>query len=303
MPGKKLLTVLKTTRLPFLILTPVCIGLAATMVYWQEGSINLRDFILILIAGLFAHISVNMLNEYFDFKSGLDIDLADKRTPFSGGSGVLPQNPSSHFMVLCCGAAALAITGIIGIYLTLLKSYLLLIPGLIGVVLILSYTPFITRNPVVGLFSAGLGFGPVMMIGTELALTKSYSGGIMTAALIPFFLVNNLLLLNQLPDMESDKKFARKTFPIAFGVHAALKVYAIFAAGAYLTLTLGVFWGIFPKLTLIGLGTIPIFLYIFNFLKKETVTEKIMALNVIITLLTPALVGLAVVVSTFMQAR
>ena len=38
-----------------------------------------------------AHLAVNMLNEYFDFKSGLDFKT--QRTPFSGGSGTLPANP------------------------------------------------------------------------------------------------------------------------------------------------------------------------------------------------------------------
>jgi 1,4-dihydroxy-2-naphthoate octaprenyltransferase len=32
-------------------------------------------FIIILIGALSAHISVNMLNEYYDFKSGLDLKI------------------------------------------------------------------------------------------------------------------------------------------------------------------------------------------------------------------------------------
>jgi hypothetical protein len=47
--------------------------------------------LLIFIGALFAHISVNTLNEYFDFKSGLD--LTANKTPFSGGSGALPNTP------------------------------------------------------------------------------------------------------------------------------------------------------------------------------------------------------------------
>ncbi len=40
---------------------------------------------LALLGAFLAHISVNTLNEYFDFKSGLDLETI--KTPFSGGSG------------------------------------------------------------------------------------------------------------------------------------------------------------------------------------------------------------------------
>ena len=52
----------------------------------------LLPLILALAGGLLAHISVNALNEYLDFTSGLD--LTTLRTPFSGGSGTLPANIS-----------------------------------------------------------------------------------------------------------------------------------------------------------------------------------------------------------------
>ncbi|MDQ4422556.1 MAG: hypothetical protein QF808_01485, partial [Thalassolituus sp.] len=74
-------TTLKTTRPPFLILTPVCLlmGFAAS---GYSPQLN-PDLIWVVLGALLAHISVNMLNEYQDFKSGLD--LVTDRTPFSGG--------------------------------------------------------------------------------------------------------------------------------------------------------------------------------------------------------------------------
>ena len=60
-----------------------------------------RPSFLIVIGAVSAHISVNMLNEYFDFKSGLD--LKTEITAFSGGSGALPDNPEMAGTILIIG--------------------------------------------------------------------------------------------------------------------------------------------------------------------------------------------------------
>jgi len=80
----KLKTVIQTSRAPFLILSIVCVVLGASVAVANQINISLSLLALTLAGALLAHISVNMLNEYFDFKSGLD--LATKRTAFSGGS-------------------------------------------------------------------------------------------------------------------------------------------------------------------------------------------------------------------------
>ena len=87
----KLSLYLGLMRAPFLVLTPVCIALGLACVYRITGSIPVFESALVLIGAMAAHISVNALNEYQDFHSGLDAQT--QRTPFSGGSGVLPAHP------------------------------------------------------------------------------------------------------------------------------------------------------------------------------------------------------------------
>ncbi|MGB7065006.1 MAG: prenyltransferase, partial [Syntrophobacteria bacterium] len=78
-------------RLPFLILTPACVMLGAATAAWSGSELNLYYLALTFVGAVAAHISVNALNEYDDCKSGLDFNT--QRTPFSGGSGTLPQSP------------------------------------------------------------------------------------------------------------------------------------------------------------------------------------------------------------------
>ena len=75
----------------FLILTPVCISLGLASVLLTEGWVDWGTLAVILIGALMAHVSVNALNEYQDFQSGLDFKT--ERTPFSGGSGTLVLQP------------------------------------------------------------------------------------------------------------------------------------------------------------------------------------------------------------------
>jgi len=71
----------------------------------------------------------------------------------------------------------------------------------------------------------------------------------------PFFLVNNLLLLNQFPDVAADRAGGRQHFVIAHGLRAGAAVYAVFHAGAFLSLAASVALGWLPPLALLGLAT------------------------------------------------
>ena len=94
-------TLFQSMRPSFLILSPVCVFLGASTAISATGSVDASALTLIVIGALCAHISVNTLNEYVDFKSGLD--LITIKTPFSGGSGALPGDPAMANMVLAAG--------------------------------------------------------------------------------------------------------------------------------------------------------------------------------------------------------
>ncbi|HEX2999616.1 MAG TPA: prenyltransferase [Armatimonadota bacterium] len=104
----------------------------------------------------------------------------------------------------------------------------------------------------------GLGFGPLMVVGTQIALTGHATPLGWVASLVPFFLVNNLLLLNQFPDAEADSSVGRKHVLVLLGPQRCSIIYLIFLAAAYLSILVGVLLRYLPPLALIGLGTIPI---------------------------------------------
>ena len=288
-------TLLQTIRPAFLILTPACIFLGASTAMAAGYSIDTTLLALVVTGALCAHISVNMLNEYADFRSGLD--LITIKTPFSGGSGALPDNPAMAGTVLYTGLFTLAITSAIGIYIVNSQGLLILPIGIIGLVIILTYTQWINRWPLLCLIAPGLGFGILMVIGTDFVLTGDLSVTTWLAALVPFFLVNNLLLLNQFPDTEADRRIGRNHLPIAYGTRTSGHVYGISFLCAYSIIAIGIYYGYFPGLSAIAL--LPIFLSIFSITGAYRRAENIgdhpqyLGANVAATITTPLLLGIS----------
>lgn len=289
-------TVLRTFRLPFLVLTPVCVLLGASIVIASHTAVDAVMIALVLTGAVAAHISVNALNEYHDFNSGLD--LQTRRTAFSGGSGALPDHPEAVTAVLIAGLLSLLATIAIGGYLIAVAGTSILPIGIAGTVLVASYTQWINRSPWLCLIAPGTGFGSLMVVGTHLVLTGNVSGPIWLVSLVPFFLINNLLLLNQYPDINADASVGRKTFPIVFGINNSNIVYALFMAAAYATIVLLVANKQIPVTGLVAL--LPLALSLFALSGAVRYSSKIgeqpryMAANVAAAVLTPLLLGIAI---------
>ena len=281
-------------RLPFLILTPACVLLGAATASWSGAQLDPYYLALAFVGAVAAHISVNALNEYHDFKSGLDFNTSP--TPFSGGSGTLPKAPEKAHIALLTGLFSLTVTAAVGVYFLFVRGLWLLPVGLLGIVIIVAYTKWITKNPLLCLIAPGLGFGPLMVMGTDFVLSGSYSSTSLVASLVPFFLVSDLLLLNQFPDVEADRGVGRHHFPIAVGKKVSVKLYVAFLACSYLAIIFGYIAGSLPLEGLLALGSIllavPTARGVARFANDVPSLVPYMGRNVIIIVLTPVLLAI-----------
>lgn len=281
-------------RAPFLILTPACVFLGLAAAAWTSGRIQPLHAALALVGGLSAHISVNAFNEYFDFKSRLD--FRTRRTPFSGGSGTLPQSPEFERQALLMAVISSLIVVLVGVYFLMLRgpSPLLWI-GALGLLVIVAYTPWFTGSPLLTLIAPGLGFGTFMVTGTAVAVSGVLTPTALTASFVPFFLVSDLLLLNQFPDVEADRSVGRRHLPILIGRRSSALVYGLNLLLAYVSIVVGILMNFFPLACALGLLTfllaVPAFVGAYR--QADTVTQltPALGLNVLLTILTPLLVG------------
>jgi 1,4-dihydroxy-2-naphthoate octaprenyltransferase len=290
----RLKTLSSSSRPAFLLLTlaSVFLGYAATVP--AVDGIEAGTLLLVLAGALAAHASVNQLNEYFDFRSGLD--LQTQRTPFSGGSGALPADPGGAAAVLVSGLAALAVCIAIGLYLAWTAGPAILLVGIPGVLLVVAYTQWLTRRPWLCLAAPGLAFGPLMVTGTAFVLGGEYSTTAAVVSLVPFFLASNLLLLNQYPDVEADRAAGRRHLLIVHGARIGAMVYVSFLLAAFAVPVLGVTTGHLPDGALTGLLclgiAVPLAGGVWRHAGHDGALQRMLAPNVALSLLMPVLIAL-----------
>lgn len=286
----KFQAVIQTMRPSFLLL-PIAVSLlGGALAFYAGGEWSASLFALVVIGAVLSNACVNMLNEVHDARSGLD-DLT-QRTPFSGGSGALQQNPKALVATEISAYILLVILAALGVWFISVRGWGLLPLGLFGLLLVVAYTPKITRLPWVCLIAPGLGFGPLMVLGTYYVMTGEYSWLAFWVSLIPFFLVNNLLLLNQFPDYAADQQVGRKNILIAYGLEHGKSVFRWFLSLAFVTLFLLVALAKLPMWALLGCLSLVVGVPLFVRLPKLNAhLHQLLAFNVIINLTLPTLIA------------
>jgi len=283
------------TRPHFLLLS-VVLAFLGTCIAWYDGAFHLGYALLAFVGLLLAHISVNTLNDYFDYRSG--IDLETQRTPFSGGSGILPPALLKPRQVFWFGLGSFLLAIPIGIYFVIVKGWLLLPLLLVAAVCILLYTPVILklRWPE---WAPGAGMGALPVLGAYFIQTGEYTWPLVIAAIPSGILVHNLLLLNEFPDVEADSKAGRKTTPITMGRAKAGILYSVLTVVVYLWI-IGIAVAGKEPVLLIALLTLPMAIKaIRGALKPQEMSKLVpaMASNVQVVLLTQLLLGIGYIVA------
>jgi 1,4-dihydroxy-2-naphthoate octaprenyltransferase len=206
-----------------------------------------------------------------------------------------PQN------ALIFGLVCLGLTAAIGIVFWAVWGWAILPLGLLGIITIVAYTPWITKHPYLCLIAPGLGFGPFMVMGTHFVLTGRYDGVSLLASLVSGFLVSNLLLLNQFPDVEADAAVKRRHIPIIMGRPASARLYAVMALAAYLVIIMACIIGDAPATALIALITLPLALHTIKGVTQhaDDIDQLVpyLSKNVMYTLATPLLLGIGFMIA------
>jgi len=250
------------TRPQFLILS-VILAFLGTAVAWYDGNITIWYALFAGFGLILTHASVNILNDYFDFRSG--IDQAAKRTPFSGGSGILPAKLLTPRQVLWLGIVCFVLAIPIGIFFIAVSGWELLPLLLFAAFFIILYSPLILKHPWPE-WAAGVGLGALPILGMYFVQAGGYTFNAWIACVPSALLVHNLLLLNEFPDVEADKVANRTTLPIAIGRKNAAIIYSAANIVTYLWIITWVAAGFFgwtstwvmPPWALLTLLTLPL---------------------------------------------
>ena len=242
-------------RAPFLTLPLIC-TLLSLSVAGLNGFFNPVYSFLTLFGVILLHVSVNVLNDYFDYKSGLD--LSTKPTPFSGGSGILPKGDLNPTHVFGLGLTSLIGGLTIGSYFVYIFNFDLVLILLIGVAAlsVLTYSSMLASWGL-GELIVGLNFGPLLFMGTYYVQSSTLSLEVILLGVIMGIFVSSILLINEFPDHDADLKHGRKNLVVRLGSDTASKLFSLLLMTPYLLIVIGILFSILPIYTIIALITIP----------------------------------------------
>ena len=245
---------LRVIRIRFLLASVVAVSLGLAINWWQTGNIEIFDAILTMCGVLALHASVDLLNDYWDFKRG--IDTATQRTKMSGGTGVLPEGLLKPKQVYVAGIIFLIIGAAIGTYFVFTDGIII---GLILAFAVLSVYFYSTKIVDWGLAEIFIVIkGTMIVIGTYFIQTtqiteSSVLGGIAVGILSSF-----VLFITSFPDHDADKAKGRKTLVINLGKQKACSLFWVFPIIFYSVSIFAIIIEVFPIYCLIILSTVPL---------------------------------------------
>jgi 1,4-dihydroxy-2-naphthoate octaprenyltransferase len=250
----KALIWLAELRAPFFTASLVPVLLGAAMAYESEAAFDPLLFVLTLAGVVFAHAGTNVVNDYFDFKSGTD--MANKnRTPFNGGSPFLITGLLTPREVYWGAMTFFGLCAAIGLHLAYEVTYWIVPLGVVGIGLGYFYTsPRLNLAALgVGEFAVGLGFGPLVVEGAYMVQTGEFSVAAFLAGLPVAFLIGLVLFINQFPDMEADGSVGKNHWVVRMGLRKASFWYAGLMAATFVTVAALWAVGIYPAWSLLAL--------------------------------------------------
>ena len=238
---------LRVIRVRFLLASVIAVLVGLALNWSQNGTIAYFDAFLTFAGVMALHASVDLLNDYWDFKRG--IDTKTTRTKMSGGTGVLPEGLLKPSTVYRAGVIFLIIGSLIGSYFVI--TYGILIAIILGFA-ILSIYFYSTKIVDSGLGEFFVGVkGSMIVIGTFFIQSGEVNFESILAGVVVGTLSSLVLFIASFPDHDADKSKGRKTLVIVVGKEKARKIFWIFPLIVYSVILIGVSVNLFPLLSLI----------------------------------------------------
>lgn len=190
--------------------SPVIVGISLAL---GNGVFRPGPAIAALLAALLLQIGSNLANDVFDFKRGTDTE--ERTGPLRvTQAGLLSPGQVMVGMLVVFALAALA-----GVYLIYQGGWPILLIGILAILSAVAYTagPFPLGYHGLGDIFVFIFFGPVAVIGTYYVQAGAVSTLSLWASLPMGFLITAILVVNNLRDIETDKKAGKRTLAVRLG--------------------------------------------------------------------------------------
>ncbi|MFO7494794.1 MAG: 1,4-dihydroxy-2-naphthoate polyprenyltransferase [Desulfobacterales bacterium] len=222
---------------------PVAVGSALA---FAAAQFRFGPAVAALIGALLLQIGVNLANDYFDFRAG--IDTPDRLGPLRvTQSGLLAPESVKRGMI-----ATFCLAGVVCLYLIAVAGWPVMLVGVFAILSALAYSggPYPLASHGLADFFVFLFFGLVAVGGTFYVQTLQLNAQVFWAATPVGLLITAILVVNNLRDIATDGCSGKQTLAVRLGPQGARLEYALLVAAAYAVPAAGwlagetPFWGL-----------------------------------------------------------
>ncbi len=221
---------------------------------WMDGSFRSLPALAALCVALLLQIGSNVANDVYDFERGTD--TSERQGPLRvTQAGLLTPAQVKRGMWVIFGLAAA-----IGLYLAFLRGWVVIVIGLAAIFSAIAYT----AGPLpIGYYGLGdlfvfLFFGLAAVAGTYFVQVGSVSAAAWWMSAPVGLIVTAILVVNNLRDIENDKKAGKHTLAVRFGERGTRVEYLACMVTAYLVLPLTALLGLIPWTALLAWASLPL---------------------------------------------
>jgi len=222
-----------------------------------DGAFSWELYLLTLFGAVLLHAATNLINDYYDVRSGIDTPEAStaQYRPHPLVEGKLTPEQVRNAALILYG-----ISTFIGLYLAATRGWTLLWIGLVGTLASFTYTapPLKYKYSALGELSVFFMWGPLMVVGAYFVQRQTFSIDVIWISLPFGVLVALVLLANNIRDITNDRQKGILTLPIILGHRNGLRFYVALVVLAYLAVVWMAIWGPLKPWSLIVLLSLPL---------------------------------------------
>ncbi|HNH26377.1 MAG TPA: 1,4-dihydroxy-2-naphthoate polyprenyltransferase [Anaerolineales bacterium] len=221
---------------------------------WHDGSFQLLPALAALLVALLLQVGSNVANDVFDFERGAD--TAERLGPVRvTQAGYLTPSQVKTGMVVIFAFAA-----VLGLYLATLRGWTVIWLGAAAILSAVAYTggPYPLGYHGLGDVFVFLFFGLAAVAGTYFVQVGYVSPAAWWMAVPVGLIVTAILVVNNLRDLENDRKAGKRTLAVRFGEEGAKAEYLLLMLIAYLIVPVLVWMNIIPIGALLAWLSLPI---------------------------------------------
>lgn len=230
---------------------PIAVGSAVAV---ADGKFSLLPAFCCLLGAVLLQIGVNLANDYFDCKN--NIDSKERLGPVRvTQSGLISPIDVKRGMIVCLFLAAMVF-----LYLALVGGWPIVLIGTASVLAALAYSggPYPLASHGLGELFVFIFFGLVAVGGTYLVQAGQLTWMVLLAAIPPGLLITAIMVVNNLRDIDTDRKAGKKTLAVILGRSRTIAEYKLLLILSYLVPLAMISAGIATVMILLPMLTLPL---------------------------------------------